>query len=149
MALSHYEPHERVTVNFEGDTPHTKSRTKQEPAEETDINVLIKTWVKNGAQLPPIDPSYYGDFTQHAPDYYTGILQVQQAQEAFDGLPADTRAHFDHDPGKLLAFVLDENNKDEAVELGLIAKPVPVPHAKPESETEPAPGEETPPAGGE
>lgn len=39
-------------------------------------------------------------------------------------LPATLRREFDNDPVKLLAFLQDENNRDRAIQLGLVNAPV-------------------------
>ena len=43
----------------------------------------------------------------------------------FDSLPSSLRERFSNDPSRLLAFVDDESNFDEAVKLGLLS-PLPV-----------------------
>ena len=70
--------------------------------------------------------------------------RVLSAEAAFGRLPAATRSRMDNDPAKLLAFLADPKNKDEAVKLGLVhppAKSVPTPIPNPPTPT--PPGDET------
>lgn len=64
----------------------------------------------------------YGDFS-NAVDYHDAVFRAQQAQEAFDSFPAAIRSRFGYDPGKLIDFLADENNRAEAIELGLVTPP--------------------------
>ena len=41
----------------------------------------------------------------------------------FDNLPSDVRNRFNNNPAQLLDFVADPENKEEAIELGLLPKP--------------------------
>lgn len=48
---------------------------------------------------------------------------VENAKIQFDLLPAAVRDKFQNDPAQLFDFVMDAGNRDEAIKLGLIAKP--------------------------
>jgi hypothetical protein len=50
---------------------------------------------------------------------------VRDAQVEFLRVPADVRARFNNDPGRLMAFLEDDRNRDEARKLGFL-KPVEV-----------------------
>lgn len=45
---------------------------------------------------------------------------VVQAQQSFMQLPSQLRAKFDNAPENLMAFLADENNREEAEKLGLV-----------------------------
>lgn len=96
--------------------------TQRHFAEECDINTIVKRFGLTG-QLPvaPQMPMS-GDFTG-AVDFHTAMNLVVQAEQEFKKLPADLRERFQHDPGELIAFLEDEANREEAVKLGLVAKP--------------------------
>ena len=49
---------------------------------------------------------------------------VIEAQENFSELPAHIRKRFGNDPEQFLDFVTDENNKDEAIRLGMLDTPL-------------------------
>jgi len=95
------------------------SLAQQHMKDECDINVIVERFGVTG-QLPqtPLEPSY-GDFSG-VTDYHTALNAIKAADTAFMGLPAQLRAKFDHDPNALLQFLQNEQNRDEAIMLGLI-----------------------------
>ena len=100
------------------------SLAQQHMKDECDINVLVERFGVTG-QLPttPLEPSY-GDFSGVS-DYHTALNAIKAADDAFMALPAKIRAKFDHDPNALLNFLQNEENRDEAIQIGLIdGKPV-------------------------
>jgi phage internal scaffolding protein len=100
------------------------SLAQQHMKDECDINIIVERFGVTG-QLPqaPLEPSY-GDFSGVS-DYHSALNAIKAADTAFMGLPAQLRAKFDHDPNALLQFLQNEQNRDEAIMLGLIdGKPV-------------------------
>ena len=95
------------------------SLAQQHMKDECDINTIVERFGVTG-QLPvtPIEPTY-GDFSAVG-DYHTAVNAVRAAEEAFMSLPAALRVKFDHDPNALLQFLQNEENRDEAIQLGLI-----------------------------
>lgn len=116
------------------------SLTFQSMRDETDINLIIKNYKATG-KLPSIkgDPMtvrypQFGDFTQIT-DYSDAVQALNVAKEAFAELPSAVRRRFDNDPAKLVSFIEDPANIEEAVDLGLIEKPISVnPGQKPADE---------------
>lgn len=106
--------------------------------EECDINYIVDRFTRTG-QLPQGSTPQFGDFT-FGSDYHTAMNQVRAADEAFMSLPAAVRSRFDNDAGKLLDFLADEKNVDEAERLGLVISK----GGKPRADTESAEGA-TPP----
>lgn len=99
------------------------SLTQQEFADETDLNKIMEKYAAGMGTLPVrSDTPLFGDFS-NIPDYATSLEIVSKANEAFSNLPSALRARFDNDPQKLLSFLNDKANKDEAIKLGLIAQP--------------------------
>ena len=96
--------------------------TQQHPKDECDINNILRQFNITG-QLPenPLQPRY-GDFTGVV-DYHSALNAVIAAESEFDGLPAQIRARFENDPANLIAFLDNSENLDEAIKLGLVAKP--------------------------
>lgn len=96
--------------------------TQQHFKDETDINNILRQFNITGL-LPeaPLSPRY-GDFTGVV-DYHTALNQVIAAEDEFMTLPADLRARFQNDPAQLIDFLNDENNRSEAVNLGLLDTP--------------------------
>lgn len=102
------------------------SRTQQQFANSCDINNIMKQYNNNMSQIQEPVRGFYGDFSS-APDFFTARNSICQAQESFDKLPSHVRERFDNDPGKLLQFLDNKNNQDEAIKLGLVdALPNPV-----------------------
>lgn len=99
------------------------SLTKQSFKDECDANIIMSRWAAGGelTHISRVLPRY-GDFSSVA-DYQTSLNVVLAMEEAFHSLPAKVRDRFGHDPAELLAFVADEANRAEAIELGLIDKP--------------------------
>ncbi|UOF82671.1 scaffold protein [Microviridae sp.] len=101
------------------------SKTHQSFAEECDINTIVR---KFGVGVPmPVTSQMpvSGDFTD-IKNFQDAMERVVQAREAFMELPADVRARFGNEPAALIAFLDDGRNKEEAVRLGIIPKPVEV-----------------------
>jgi phage internal scaffolding protein len=100
------------------------SLAQQHMKDECDINVLVERFGVTGSMpVAPIEPSY-GDFTGVG-DYHTALNKIKAADEAFMALPAKIRAKFDHDPNALLNYLQNAENRDEAIQIGLIdGKPV-------------------------
>lgn len=106
------------------------SLTQQSDAEECDINIIMKKF--SGGQLPTaVGQPLYGDFSDGA-DYRTMVERIQNANDAFNELPADTRYFFHNDPARFMDFVQDEKNLPKLRELGLA-----MPEAPPPTEPEP------------
>ena len=68
---------------------------------------------------PAPDRKVFRDFSS-GDDYLELQNRLCETRSMFYDLPADLRAHFDHDPSKIIDFVSDETNALEAHEMGLI-----------------------------
>lgn len=98
-----------------------KSLTQQHLAADTDINAIIRKFEKTGLVTHVTEKvARYGDFT-NIPDYQTSLNLVRAAEQQFMLLPADMRERFDNDPSKMVEFLSDSKNRDEAVALGMLA----------------------------
>ena len=95
------------------------SLAQQHMKDECDINVIIERFGVTG-QIPqtPVSPTY-GDFSG-VTDYHSALNQINATMEDFMALPAKLRVRFDHDPVKLLEFLENDQNRSEAIQLGLI-----------------------------
>lgn len=104
----------------------------QADADAVDINKLIQR-AQNGGTMPQASrQGFYGDVSDFG-GLQEAFIKVQEAQELFLQYPADLRERFDNDPVRLVEFLEDPGNLDEAVKLGLVEKRVP------ETPTPPAP----------
>ena len=100
-----------------------ESLTKQEFKEECDANEILRR-ASNGQDLSSILNSrvaQYGDFT-NIPDFRESMNFVARANGMFMELDWKLRERFHNDPAKMLEFLQDPENRDEALKLGLIAK---------------------------
>jgi len=95
------------------------SLAQQHYKDETDINTILRQFNITG-QLPTSTLSpQYGDFTGIS-DYQSALNAVIAAEDGFMTLPAQLRATFGNDPEQLIAFLDNPENKDKAIELGLV-----------------------------
>ena len=109
------------------------ARTQQSAKDECNINVIVER-AKRGSDINHVNSRspMYGDFTQLPTDLRDCLVQVKKAEEAFMSLDAHVRKRFRNDPAELMDFVRDPKNRQEAIDLGLVAKPVePTPVVEP------------------
>lgn len=102
---------------------------QQQFLEEADINTIMRRYGQTGVAPLAKSPPEYGDF-RGINDFQTAMLEMQIAKESFAALPALVRDRFANDPARLIAFLGDEGNLDEARKLGLVppaAPPAPIP----------------------
>lgn len=120
-------PFVRNPYNYDKDEASTNdallcqdpSLAQQHMKDECDINVIVERFGVTG-ELPsvPVSPQY-GDFTG-VNDFHTALNKINATMDDFMALPAKLRVRFDHDPAKLVEFLENEDNLNEAIQLGLI-----------------------------
>lgn len=125
--MSWYPKKKRVRIATKNSEP---TRTKQEFRDQADIHSILARYTRSGVLdwAQRTQPTY-GSF-DGGMDYATARMRVQEAQDEFMELPAAIRERFDNDPLGLIEFLEDEGNREEAEELGLIAR-----EAAPESDS--------------
>lgn len=102
-----------------------KTLTEQHHAKMCDINNIIKKYGKDMVmQNVDIMDGELNNIT--GLDYKTAMDIVANAQSGFEAMPSEIRNKFDNDPSKLLDFVQNPANVEEARNLGLVA-PAPLP----------------------
>lgn len=121
-----------MSMNFDGELKPLicgKGRTKQSFRDAADINTIVARYRKTGMleNLSRAQP-YYADVSTVG-TYADNLRKVTLANESFMMLPAALRERFENDPGQLMDFIADEANTAEAIELGILAKPLPAPGA--------------------
>lgn len=95
------------------------SLTRQEFADECDINTIMARYEKTGGQMPvPGREPQYLDLTG-LPDFQAAMQMMIDADNAFMSLPAGIRRDFDNDPAKFVEFAEDRKNLDQLREWGL------------------------------
>lgn len=99
------------------------SLTQQHHAKDADLNTIVKRYGITDGAIPPaaLNPQFFGDFTD-AVDFRDHMDRVRHATERFNALPADLRAMFNNDPVELHDWVMNPENAEEAVKLGLLVK---------------------------
>lgn len=98
------------------------SMTQQAPAEEQDINVIMKRFgVKDGSRLPFwTDPTaMYGDFSEIPGDPIEAAELLRNANLEFMKLPAEVRRRFDG-AEHMMSWLQEPDNVDDAIKLGLL-----------------------------
>ena len=123
-------PFLRTLYNYDRDLASDESgRACSEPTlaqqqfrDEADINTILERFGRTGELIVPVNVPEFGDYTEVG-DYHSAMNMIIEAQSAFDALPARIRKEFDNDAGRFVDFVMDENNRDKAVEMGLIEAP--------------------------
>jgi len=114
-------PHDFDTYNTE------PSLTRQEFADECDINVLMQKYETSGVlnHYNSSKPQYFD--VSAVPDLATAIAFANEANVAFMSLPASVRRTFDNNPVAFVEFAADPANLDQMRKWGLAPTPDPVP----------------------
>lgn len=107
--------------------PVGESLTQQQFIDDCDVNVILNRILKTN-EMPQLVPAMLeGDFS-NLPSYQEALHTVMSAKEMFMEIPASTRLRFENDPQKLMDFLSDDSNNEEAIKLKLkIPKPQPQP----------------------
>lgn len=114
--------------------------TVQADTDQADINKIIARFEKAGMmdQLNKGEP-FYGDVSDFD-GLQDAYIKVQEAEKLFMKMDARIRSRFDNDAVKLVRFLEDERNYDEAVVLGIVTpKPAPAPVPTPTPAASPKP----------
>jgi len=127
-------PFLRTPYNYDTDAASNESGlhcedaslTQQHFKDECDINNILRQFNVTGILPENALSPRYGDFTGVV-DYHSALNQVIAAEDEFMSLPAELRARFQNDPAQLIAFLENAENKNEAIELGLVNKPAEMP----------------------
>lgn len=108
--------HEAVNLDCSHD-----GRTRQEFADECDINILLQQYERTGVlnHFNNGAPQYLD--VSDVPDLQTALDVVSRAQTAFMTLPAAVRRDFDNDPVKFVEFAEAPENLEQMRKWGLAA----------------------------
>lgn len=99
--------------------PGGHSKTQQHFKEKVDIRNIVGQFRRTG-QLPLSSASpIYGDFSEIG-NYQQCLDRINQVNQDFMSLPSPVRKRFRNNPQELISFVMNPENRDEAVRLGLI-----------------------------
>lgn len=103
--------------------PEGESLVEQSHKDECNINTIMAK-AKRG--IPPKfmrADGQYGDFSEIG-DYQQSLYRVHEADRMFQSLPSNIRKMFNNDVATLLAYLNNPENEQEAIELGLVPRPV-------------------------
>lgn len=93
--------------------------TEQSHKDACDVNKIIEKYDRTGILTHVTKfEGKFGDLTKI--DFKEMSDKVAGAHSMFMNLPANIRNRFENDPGELLGFMEDPNNREEAIELGLV-----------------------------
>lgn len=100
-------------------------RTMQHFGPICDVNSIVEKARKSGlvTHLTSKKPIFRD--VSNIPDYRAALDIVNSANESFSGLSSRVRERFSNDPEKMVLFLRDPSNYDEAVKLGLVVKAEP------------------------
>lgn len=121
--VKRYGARKRYKTEIVGDT-----KTQKHFRDEVNINTIMEKARRTGMIPVSMSSPLYGDFTSAA-DFMSAQCKIAEAKEAFDALPSNIRNRFDNDPAKLIDFMSDAENKDEAIRLGLLEAPATAPES--------------------
>ncbi|QXP44314.1 MAG: internal scaffolding protein [Arizlama microvirus] len=99
-----------------------ESVTQQSFRDECDINEIVRRFGLTGDLPQNVQMPISGDF-RAITDFQSAMETVTKAQHEFMSLPASIRDRFANDPARLIGFLEDDANRDEAIKLGLVNKP--------------------------
>jgi len=130
---SAYTPTEEVALTFPlEELPY--GRTQQSFKDDSDINNIMERYLQTGMiDYVKENQPHYADVT--GLEFQTCMNKIVEASEMFDALPAKIRKRFNNEPAEFLDFVQDDANRDEAITLGIIAKPAETAPKEPETGT--------------
>lgn len=115
----------RVLYNRELPEGEPEERTLQEFKDENNPNKIWAMFNRTGdLSLLQKSQGYYADVTEAPSDYLTALNIVKDADTAFNNLPAAVRTKFKNNPAEIEAWLSDAANRQEAIDIGLIPKPV-------------------------
>lgn len=123
-------PFMRTPYNFDPDQNSIETGTscpeetlaQQQFRDECDINTILDRFGVTGMVPTNVRQPLAVDFIE-ATDYQSALNALMEAEQSFMEMPAKIRAEFDNDPGKFIEFFELEENRERAVQLGLIQKP--------------------------
>lgn len=99
------------------------TRTKQADKDRCDINKIVAKYNRTG-MLEHVNKNapFFGDVAQLG-DYQEAMNVVVRANELFAGMSSSVRERFHNDPNEMIEFLSKEENKAEAIKLGMVNAP--------------------------
>lgn len=119
-----YDPAENDVVSDDTalECPPHEDKAVQDQKEDADINVLVQRFGLTGHMPEAQAIPFWGDFSEVG-TFQEALQQLQEAEDHFNALPATVRARFQNNPAELIDFVRNDQNREEAISIGLLPKP--------------------------
>lgn len=118
-----------MSLNGTGERPVVdcskgKRMTVQSDKNQANINSIVRR-IEKGGMLHNLNSGtpFYGDVSEYA-GLQDAIIKVQNANEMFMDMSPEIRKRFNNNPVELVDFLRDEKNTQEAIDLGMVIKPV-------------------------
>ena len=112
-----------------------ESKVEQSHKNECNINTIVAKAHKSGLFPTRTDSPKYGDFSG-AMDFHEAHNRINDAQRDFMLLPSEIRNRFENNAGKLIDFINNPDNVEEAIKLGIVPKPAKEEIVQPEAAKE-------------
>lgn len=115
-----FDNHDPQKYGFKSDE---ETLTQQQFKDECNVNNILAKYKKTG-MINHVNKhqGQFGDFSG-LEDYQTSLQKLKQAQDNFETLPSELRIKFGNDPAKLIEFLADEKNNEDAYNFGLKIRP--------------------------
>lgn len=107
--------------------PKGETLTRQSEANDVNINTIMRKYRQFGVTPQSVRKGVYADVS-NITDYQQSLDKILTANQAFMSLDSEIRKRFANDPQKLLEFLSNDKNREEAISLGFIDKPEKVDH---------------------
>lgn len=109
---------------FAKGTVCTEPAARQSEAADTDINRIVAQFHKTGLLPAGYAEGVFSDVSEIG-DFRAAKERVLLAESEFMKLPPQLRSRFDNDPLSFVEFAVDPANRQDLIDLGLLAEAVP------------------------
>lgn len=106
------------------------SRVEQSHKDKTNINSIMRKYIRQGTVPISGKIPIFGDFTGNT-DFHTTQNKIVEAKEKFMKVPSEIRKKFNNDVGEFIEFANNPENQQELENMGLLPKAVPQQEIKP------------------
>lgn len=131
---------ERLRVQSDCSGP---SLTQQHERDETDINLIVKRYVRGDQSVVNSREATYGDVSG-AVDLAEAFNRVEEAREQFASLPSSIRKIAENSPVKLLELLSTVDGVQDLVDAGLVVEGYEPASQEPEIVAPPVEGDSPP-----
>lgn len=98
---------------------NTESKVQQNMKDETDLNKILKKYARGIMPRQNSIPPRFIDISE-LPDYQDFLNMQIKTERILRSLPASVTRRFGNDPTKILEFLKNPENKEQAIKLGLL-----------------------------